>query len=178
MCCLFRKANCQSQFSTFLQDLCVKAPSVAQYLVQEIHNHSRDDSQPEVQGSEELGLCTNSKRSSKRKKPSDRTYRLPKSSRTHLNIPRDGAEDSHGASSISSLVSDDSVTCQPVDDDMTINQSSDSLVTEKPLTKMRGAYSQDPCRAISSGRSARPVCCPRPLYEQRVSATSAKGYVQ
>jgi hypothetical protein len=50
-----------------------------------------------------------------------------------VDIYRDGTEDSHRASSSSSLVGDDSVTCQPGHDDMTINQSSDSLVTEKPL---------------------------------------------
>ena len=55
-----------------------------------------------------------------------------------MNIYRGGTEDSHGASSDSSLVGDDSVTCQPSHDDMTINQSSDSLVTEKPLPEYEG----------------------------------------
>jgi hypothetical protein len=116
----------------------VKAPSVAQYLVQEILNHSRDDSQPEVQGSKERGSGSDSKRSSRRRKQSDRTYRLPKSSRTQPDIPRDEAEDPHGASSGSSLVGDDLVTCQPSHDDMTINQSNDSLVTEKLLRECEG----------------------------------------
>jgi hypothetical protein len=50
-----------------------------------------------------------------------------------VGIYRDRTEDSHRASGSSSLVGDDSITCQPSHDDMAINQSSDSLVTEKPL---------------------------------------------
>jgi hypothetical protein len=53
-----------------------------------------------------------------------------------VGIYKDGTEDLHKASSSSSLVGDDSVTCQPGHDDMTINQSSDSLVIEKPLLKI------------------------------------------
>jgi hypothetical protein len=131
--CSFRKANCQSQFSTFVRDLCVKAPSVAQCLVQEILKHSRDDSEPEVQGPEERQSGINLKRPLRRRKRLDLTYRLPKSSRAQVGIYRDGAEDSHGASGSSSSASDGSVTCRPGHDDMTISQSSDSLVTEKPL---------------------------------------------
>jgi hypothetical protein len=102
----------------------VKAPSVAQYLVQEILKHSRDDSEPEVQG----------KRPSRRKKR-DLTYRLPKPSkaRAQAHISRDGPGDSHEASGGSSQVGDDSVTCQPGHEGTTINQSSDSPITEKPL---------------------------------------------
>ena len=111
----------------------MKAPSVAQYLVQEILKHFRDDSEPQVQGPEEHESGINPKRPSRRRKRLDLTYRLPKSSRAQVGIYRDGTEDSHGASGSSSLVGDDSVTCQPGHDDMTINQSSDSLVTEKPL---------------------------------------------
>ncbi|PMD63293.1 uncharacterized protein K444DRAFT_331502 [Hyaloscypha bicolor E] len=97
----------RSEFSTFVRDLCVKAPSVAQYLVQEILNHSRDDSQPEVQGSKEFETSTTTKQSSKRRKQSDRSYRPPKSSRTQPEIPRDRAKDSNEASSINSQVGDD-----------------------------------------------------------------------
>jgi hypothetical protein len=50
-----------------------------------------------------------------------------------VGIYRDGTKDSHRASSSTSLVGDDLVTCQPGHNNMTINQSSDSLVTEKPL---------------------------------------------
>ena len=110
---------------------------MAQYIVQEILNHSRDESQPEVQGSKELGSGTNSKRLSKRRKSPDRAYRLPKSSRTQPDIPKDEAEDSDGASKGSSLVGDDSVTCQPGYDDMPITQSSDSFMTEKSLPKSK-----------------------------------------
>ena len=114
-----------------MQDLYVKAPSVAQYL-QEILKHSTDDSKPEVQGSKEHGSSFNPKRLSRRKRL-DLTYRLPKSSRAQVDIYRGGTEDSRGASGSSSLVGDNSVTYQPGYDDMTINQSSDSLVTETPL---------------------------------------------
>jgi hypothetical protein len=48
-------------------------------------------------------------------------------------IYRDRPRDSHGASGSSSLVGNDSVTCQSRHDDITIGQSSKSLVTEKPL---------------------------------------------
>jgi hypothetical protein len=115
----------------------VKAPPVAQYLGQEILNHSTDKSQPEVQGSKEQESGTNSKRPSRRKQL-DRTYRLPKSSRIQPDIPGDGAEDSHGASSDSSLVGDYSAMCQPSHNGMTVNQSNDSLVTEKPLWECEG----------------------------------------
>ena len=115
----------------------MKAPSVAQYLVQEILKHSRDDSEPEVQGPEEhqSGII-NPTRPSRRRKRLDLTYRLPKSSKAH--ISRDGPGDSHAASGSSPLVGDGSVTCQPGHDDVTINQSIDSLVTEKPLPECEG----------------------------------------
>jgi len=107
-----------------VRDLCVKAPSVTQYLVQEILKYSRDDSQPEVQG----------KRPSRRKKR-DLTYRLPKPSKAQAqaHISRDGPGDSHEASGGSSQVGNDSVTCQPGHEGTTIDQSSDSPITEKPL---------------------------------------------
>jgi hypothetical protein len=50
-----------------------------------------------------------------------------------VDIYRDGTKDSHRASSDSSLVREDSVMCQPGHDDITINQSSTSLLIEKPL---------------------------------------------
>lgn len=106
---------------------------MAQYLVQEILNYSKDDSQPEVQGSKEIEISTTTKRSSKRRKQSDRSYQLPKSSRTQPDIPRDGAEDSHEASSVSSQLRDELVTCPSGHD-----QSSDSLVTDQPLLKCEG----------------------------------------
>ena len=111
----------------------MKAPSVAQYLVQEILKHSTDDSEPEVQGSKEHRSGINPKRPSRRKRL-DLTYRLPKSSRAQVDIYRGGTEDSHRASGGSLLVGDDSVTCQP--GHMIINQSSDILVTEKPLPEI------------------------------------------
>jgi hypothetical protein len=107
----------------------VKAPSVAEYLAQAILNHSRDDSQSEAHSSNDCGSGTNAKRPSKRRKQLDRTYRLPKSSRTQPDISRDEAEDSDTAVEGRSPVGDDSVTCQPCH---TINQTSDSLTTEKP----------------------------------------------
>jgi hypothetical protein len=115
-----------------VRDLCVKAPSVTQYLAQKILKHSRNDSEPEVQGTEEYQSGINPKRASRRRKRVDLTYRLPKSSRAQAGICKDGTEDSH-ASSSTPLVGDDSVTCQPDHDDVTINQSGDSLATEKPL---------------------------------------------
>jgi hypothetical protein len=51
---------------------------------------------------------------------------------------RDGPGDLHRASGGSSLVGGDSVTCQSGHDDVAINQSSDSLVTEKPLPECEG----------------------------------------
>jgi hypothetical protein len=110
----------------------VKALPVAQYLVQEILNLSTEDSQPEVQGSKKPELGTNSKRQL-RKQLDSSTYWLPKS---QPDIPGDGAEDSHGASSDSSLVSDDPAMCQHSHDDMTI--SNDSPVVEKLLQECEG----------------------------------------
>ena len=85
----------------------MKAPSVAQYLVQEILKYFRDDSEPQVQEHEP---DINPKRPSRRRKRLDLTYRLPKASRAQVGIYRDGTKDSHGASCDSSLVGDDSVT--------------------------------------------------------------------
>jgi hypothetical protein len=103
---------------------------VAEYLVQEILNHSRNNSQPEAQGSEENVSGTNSKRPSKRRKQLDHTYQRPRSSRPQPDIS--GPGDSDSAIEGRSLVDDDSVTCQSDLDDMTINQSSDSLMTDMP----------------------------------------------
>jgi hypothetical protein len=116
--------------------LYIKALSVAQYLVQEILKHSTDNSKPEVQGSKEHRSGINPKRLSRRKQL-DLTYQLPKSSRAQVDIYRGRTEDSYRASSSSSLVGNDSVICQPGYNDMTINQSSNSLVTEKPLPDYR-----------------------------------------
>lgn len=125
----------RSKFSTFVRDLCVKAPSVAQYLVQEILNHLKDDSQPEIQGSQVLETSTNAKRSSKRRKPSDRSYRPLKSFKTQSDIPKNETEDSHEPSIVRSQVGDELITCQSNHGDVTINQSSDSLMTNQPLSK-------------------------------------------
>lgn len=116
-----------------MQDLCIQAPSIAQYLAQEILNHLKDDSQPEVQGSQELETSTNTKRSSEKRRQPDRSYRLPKSSKTQPDIPRDEVEDSHEAFSVSSQVDDELVTRQSSHDDITIIRSNDGLVTEKRL---------------------------------------------
>jgi hypothetical protein len=94
----------------------VKAPSVAQYLVQEILKYSADNSEPEVQGPEEHQSNINPTRPSRRRKRLDLTYRLPKSSRAQVGIAGDEAEDSHEASG-SSL--DGSVTCPPGHNDVT-----------------------------------------------------------
>jgi len=110
------------ELSTFVRDLCVKAPSVAQYLVQEILNHSRDDSQPEVQGPKELATTT--KRPSKRRKKLDPSYRCP--SQIQPDIPRERQPDLHEASSVYSQDGDEFVTCQSEHNDM----RNDSLVTE------------------------------------------------
>jgi hypothetical protein len=116
-----------------VRDLLLKAPSVAQYLVQEILRHSRDNSEPEVQGPEDHQSGINPERPSRRRKKFDGTYRPPKSSKSQEAIYRDGPRDPHGASGSSPLVGDGSVTCQPGHGVMTISQSSDSLMTEKPL---------------------------------------------
>jgi hypothetical protein len=50
-----------------------------------------------------------------------------------VGIYKDGTEDLHKASGSSSLVSNDLVMCQLSHDSITINQSSNSLVTKKPL---------------------------------------------
>ncbi len=55
-----------------------------------------------------------------------------------MDICRDGPGDSHGASGGSPLFGGDSVTCQPGHDGTTINQSSDSPMTEKPLPEFEG----------------------------------------
>ena len=109
-----------------MRDLCVKAPSVAQYLAQEILKQLRDDSEAEVQASKEV---VSVKPSSKRKQ-SDRTYQPPKSCRVQPDIPVE-------APSVNSVVNDRSITCRPRDNNK-INQSSDSLVTEKPVLKCEG----------------------------------------
>lgn len=89
----------------------MKAPPVAQYLVQEILNLSMDDSQPKVQGSKKRESGTHSKQPLRRKQL-DGTYRLPKSSRTQPSIPGDRTEDSYRASSDNSLVGGDSAKCE------------------------------------------------------------------
>lgn len=110
----------------------MKAPTVAQYLVQEILTYSKENLQPEVQGSKELDTSTTTKRSSKRKKQPDRSYRLPKSFRTQPDISQAGVEDLHEVSSVSSQVSDELAICQFGHD---VQQSSDSIVTDRPLSK-------------------------------------------
>jgi hypothetical protein len=116
----------------------VKAPSITQYLIQEILKHFIDNSKPEVQGLIEHQSSINPTRLSRRRKRLDLTYQLLKSSKAQAHISRDGPGDSHAASGNSPLVGDSSVTCQPGHDDMTINQSNDSLVTEKPLLECEG----------------------------------------
>ena len=111
---------------------------MTQYLVQEIFNHSRDDSQPEVQGSNEYGLCTNSKQPSERRKQLDCTYRLPKSAKIQTDVLRDTAKAANAALKGCSQIGDNSVLCQP-SHDMTIDQSTDSLLPEaQPLQKFAG----------------------------------------
>jgi hypothetical protein len=55
------------------------------------------------------------------RKQSDPTYRLLKSFKAQVDIYKDGTKDSYRASGDSSLVREDSVTCQSGHDDMTIN---------------------------------------------------------
>ncbi|TVY80732.1 hypothetical protein LSUE1_G005970 [Lachnellula suecica] len=123
------------EFLILLQALCAKAPSVAQYLVQEILSPSKDDSQPDIRGSQELEIGTNITRSSRMK---ESEHQLPEPSRTPLDIPRGGAEDPHEASSGSSQVGTDLVTCQSGYDDVTISQPSDSLGSDQPLPRCEG----------------------------------------
>lgn len=154
----------------------MKAPSVAQYLVQEILKHSRDDSEPEVQG----------KRPSRRKKR-DLTYRLPKSSKAHTHISRDGPGDSHEASGGSSQVGDDPVTCQPGHEGTTINQSSDSPITEKPLPECEGSipeivakeFSQEGVQGQSSahGRSLPSIGSELALHQLKATCSSGSAKV-
>jgi hypothetical protein len=132
LCGLDGEAKFQSQLSTFVRDLCVKAPSVAQYLVQEILSFSKDDSQPEVPGSKELETSTSTKGSSKRKNQSDRSYRLPRSSRIQRLTLRDRAEDSPEVPGISSQVGNKLGTSQTSYD---TTQSSDSIITSPPVPK-------------------------------------------
>ncbi|KAH8746277.1 hypothetical protein F5882DRAFT_446348 [Hyaloscypha sp. PMI_1271] len=66
----------------------------------------------------------------RRRKQLDHTYQRPRSSRPQPDIS--GPGDSDSAIEGRSLVDDDSVTCQSDLDDMTINQSSDSLMTDMP----------------------------------------------
>jgi len=106
---------------------------VAQYLVQEILNHSRDDSQLEVQDSKEFETSTTTKQSSKRRKEQDRSYRLPKSSRIQSN-PRNGDEVLDESPSVSSQVGEKLVTCQSRDD-RTFNRRSESLVIDQVIPK-------------------------------------------
>lgn len=131
-CCLDGEAKVESQFSTFVQELYVKAPSVAQHLVQEILIYSEDDSQPEVPGSKAFEISTSTKVSSKRRKQPDHSYRLPRSSRVQPATFRDRAEDSPEVSSVSSQVGDELGTSQTTHN---TNQSSDSIVTSPPLPK-------------------------------------------
>jgi hypothetical protein len=71
-----------------------------------------------------------------RRKKRDLTYRLPKPSKAQAQayISRNGPGGLHGASGGSSQVGgNDSVTCQPGYKGTTIDQSSNSPITEKPL---------------------------------------------
>ncbi|KAH7305381.1 hypothetical protein BKA65DRAFT_543965 [Rhexocercosporidium sp. MPI-PUGE-AT-0058] len=153
--CVFRKfvaaissdslknAQPQLKFSAFIRDLCLKAPSVAQYLVQEILNHPKENFQSKVHSSQETETSTTIKRP-KGRKQADRSYRLPKSSRTQPDTPRDRDEVPHDASSVSSQVGDELGTCQSDDDDddIAINQGSESLVTDQVIPKFEGEISQ------------------------------------
>ena len=107
---------------------------MAQYLVQEILNHPRDDSQPEVQDSKEFETSTTTKQSSKRRKQSDCSYRLPKSSRIQLNTPGDRDEVLHEYPNITSQVGNELITCQSRDD-ITFNRRSESLVMDQVIPK-------------------------------------------
>ncbi|TVY92739.1 hypothetical protein LAWI1_G002816 [Lachnellula willkommii] len=119
----------QSELSSVVRDFYVKAPSVSQYLMRELLNHSRNEAQAETQCSNEHGC--NSKRPSKTKHP-DCTYRRPKSSRIQPDVAQD--KQSHAAFTRSSLVGDKSVPCAPVHD----KRSSGSLTMEKPLQACEG----------------------------------------
>ncbi|KAG4427501.1 hypothetical protein IFR05_017016 [Cadophora sp. M221] len=137
----------------FVRDLCLKAPSVAQYLVQEILNHPKDNFQPKAQGSQETKTSPTIKRP-KGRKQADRSYRLPKSSRTQPDTPRDGDEVPHDASSVSSQVGDELGTCQSDDDDdddIAINQGSESLVTDQAIPKFEGEIPQITAEGVPQG---------------------------
>lgn len=113
----------------------MKAPSVAEYLGQEILNYP-DGCEPEIQGSGSHASGTNSKRSSKRRQ-ADRSYQPPKPSRTALDMLRNEVQDSHEASSSSPMLCNDSGTCERDHDDVTVTQSNDSLVIDKFLQEIR-----------------------------------------
>ncbi|KAL5318079.1 hypothetical protein ACEPPN_015183 [Leptodophora sp. 'Broadleaf-Isolate-01'] len=144
-------AQPQLKFSAFVRDLCLKAPTVAEYLVREILNHPNGDFPPEAQGSQELETSTTIKRPKGRKQP-DRSYRPSKTSRIQPDTHRDGDEVPHDASSVSSQVGDELGTCQSDDDDdIAINQGSESLVTDQTIPKFEGEIPRITTKGIPQG---------------------------
>ncbi|TVY15624.1 hypothetical protein LARI1_G009016 [Lachnellula arida] len=127
----------RSDFSIFVRDLCVKEPSVAQYLVQEILKHS-NGSEPEVQSSKENWSSTGLKNTLRTRKRLDPTYRGPKSSWIQADIHRHVSEDADGASDSFSLANDSSAMHQTGHDGMTIRQSSESLIIKESIPECEG----------------------------------------
>lgn len=105
-----------------MRDLCKKAPSVADYLIQEIRNYSSDDAQPEAQDTKKRESGNTPNQPSMRRKQRDRTYQPPRSFELQPVIPGDNAKDPDAAFKGGSLVGDDWVTYQPIHDEMAITQ--------------------------------------------------------
>ncbi|KAG9228242.1 hypothetical protein BJ875DRAFT_447053 [Amylocarpus encephaloides] len=137
------KANHQYQISKFVQDLCERAPSMAQHLVQEILKHLANRSQPEAQVSKARGSSTNFQKSSKKRIQKDRPYQPPKPPAKQPTTCRDEAEDLDAVVKCRSMVGDDLVTDQPGHYNKSINQSANSRITDtRPLPECEEEISE------------------------------------
>ena len=143
---------------------------MAEYLVREILNHPNDNCQPEAQGSQELETCTIIKKPKGRKQP-DRSYRLPKSSPSQPDTPEDGDMVPPEAASVSPELGDELVPCQPDADDETMNERSDSLVTDQSIAKREGEIPQIAAESGSQGRVEEDC----PIYDRAVSPIATES---
>jgi len=114
---------------------------VAEYLVREILNRPNENFQPEAQGSPALETSTIIKRP-KGRKQLDRSYRPPKSSPSQLDTSEDRDVVAPEAASVSLQLGDELVPCQPDHGDKTMNERSDSLVTDQSIPKCEGEIPQ------------------------------------
>lgn len=112
-----------SQISVLVRVLCVKAPSMAMFLTQELLNYSTDDLQ--AQDAKTPDRSTSSSQLSRRSKRSDRNYRPPKSHIEQHETTRDWNDniDASGGRNSPKEVSDD---CQPNECIDAINQNADN----------------------------------------------------